>query len=414
MLEELGGEVVPRPLGARQLHRDLEHLDAVEGHPARRVGLLQAVAGRQRRRAVEHGDVVHAEEAALEQVGAVGVLAVHPPREVEQQLAEHAGEERVVAHAVEAVHVPGRPGVHRWVDVAELPLVGGELAVRVHRPLPAHQHQLLLGELRIDVGQRHGVEGEVPGGEPRVLPLVGHRDDVGERQVRPGGVAGAGGAPIRARRRGSGVAGQPLGDVVAVQLLGPQQPGVRPSGDVTVLGRQVGGDDVVVELVGLAPAVAHDHGEPGAERVDVRCRLRQPQAHGDRLARRHGVERVVERDLGAGVRRVDRRPCRRGRCGGRSRPWCTACGSPRPRTARRRSSRCRRSAPAAAPRRRGSTARGIRGRRGRQRARRSSAPVGAAGPSTHSACRGPTPRCCAATPAAGGRAAPGRDRGWSR
>ena len=89
VLEELGGDVVPRLVVPGQLQRDLEHLLAVEGHPARGVGLLQPVAGRQRRRAVEQADVVHPEEAALEQVGPVGVLAVDPPGEVEQQLGEH-------------------------------------------------------------------------------------------------------------------------------------------------------------------------------------------------------------------------------------------------------------------------------------------------------------------------------------
>ena len=47
-------------------------------------------------RPVEDPDVVHAEEAALEQVGPVGVLAVHPPGEVEQQLGEDPDEEVVV------------------------------------------------------------------------------------------------------------------------------------------------------------------------------------------------------------------------------------------------------------------------------------------------------------------------------
>ena len=51
----------------------------------------------QRRAAVEHADVVEAEEAALEDVAALRVLAVHPPGEVEHQLVEDALEEREVA-----------------------------------------------------------------------------------------------------------------------------------------------------------------------------------------------------------------------------------------------------------------------------------------------------------------------------
>ena len=44
--------------------------------------------------AVEDADVVEPEEAALEDVVALGVLAVDPPREVEQQLVEDALEEQ--------------------------------------------------------------------------------------------------------------------------------------------------------------------------------------------------------------------------------------------------------------------------------------------------------------------------------
>ena len=43
-------------------------------------------AGGQRRAAVEDADVVEAEEAALEDVLALGVLAVHPPGELSSSL----------------------------------------------------------------------------------------------------------------------------------------------------------------------------------------------------------------------------------------------------------------------------------------------------------------------------------------
>jgi hypothetical protein len=65
--------------------------------------------------AVEHADVVEAEEAALEDVVALGVLAVDPPGEVEQQLVEHRLEEHAVAGAggplLDLVDAPGGPGV---------------------------------------------------------------------------------------------------------------------------------------------------------------------------------------------------------------------------------------------------------------------------------------------------------------
>ena len=68
MLDELERHV--RVLGVvhRELDGDLEHVLAEQRHPGRAVGLLQVAAGRQRRAAVEHADVVEAEEAALEHV----------------------------------------------------------------------------------------------------------------------------------------------------------------------------------------------------------------------------------------------------------------------------------------------------------------------------------------------------------
>ena len=131
-------------------------------------------AGGQRLAAVEHADVVQAEEAALKDVHALGVLAVHPPGEVQQQLVEDALQKRAVARAatllLDLVDAPRRPGMHRRIDVAERPLVGRKLSVGMHVPLAQHQDELLLGEVRIDQRERHAVKGQVPGGVPRDTP----------------------------------------------------------------------------------------------------------------------------------------------------------------------------------------------------------------------------------------------------
>ena len=96
VLDELQHEVLGRVVVLCEGQRQLEHVLAEDRHPGRAVGLLQAPARRQRRTAVEHPDVVEAEEPTLEHVAAGGVLAVHPPREVEQQLREALAEERDV------------------------------------------------------------------------------------------------------------------------------------------------------------------------------------------------------------------------------------------------------------------------------------------------------------------------------
>ena len=100
MLDEFDGHVDVGRLGQRQLYGDLEHVLAEERHPGGAVGLLQVPAGRQRRAAVEDADVVQPQEAALEDVVAGAVLAVHPPGEVEQELVEGALEPVEVALAL--------------------------------------------------------------------------------------------------------------------------------------------------------------------------------------------------------------------------------------------------------------------------------------------------------------------------
>ena len=65
----------------------------------------------------------------------------------------------------------GGEGVNGLVDIAEGPLVGGQLAVGVHVPLAAREERLLFGEPGVDVDQGDGVEGEIPGCEPGASPL---------------------------------------------------------------------------------------------------------------------------------------------------------------------------------------------------------------------------------------------------
>ena len=167
--------------------------------------------------------------------------------------------------------------MHRRVDVTEFPFVGGQLAVRVHRPFPAHQHQLFLGEIRVDMRQRDRVERQIPGREPGVLPFVRHRDDVGERQLTPVPVARATALAGIGRRRFGGVALDPFVDVVPVELLAPEQARVGAAGDVPVRVGQRRVDDGGVELVGLPFAIVEDRLELGAEGGLVRRLLGQPQ-----------------------------------------------------------------------------------------------------------------------------------------
>src|SRR4029453_3688616 len=91
--------------------------------------------GRERRAAVEHTDVVEPEETTFEHVSTGGILAVEPPREVDEELLERALQPGDVTGAAllhfRLVHEKRGVGVHRRVHVAEVPLIGGEASPRV-------------------------------------------------------------------------------------------------------------------------------------------------------------------------------------------------------------------------------------------------------------------------------------------
>ena len=157
VLDELERDLLVHWVVLRQDQRHVQHALAVERHPRRPVRLLQRSARRQLRAAIEDPDVVEAEETAGEDVATGRVLAVHPPVEVQHQALERALEEANVGAAEVPLHpieVQRRPGVHRRVDVAEVPLVRGNLAVRMDVEVPQHQQQLLFGEIEIHQRQR--------------------------------------------------------------------------------------------------------------------------------------------------------------------------------------------------------------------------------------------------------------------
>jgi hypothetical protein len=153
----------------------------------------------------------------------------------------------------------------------------------VLEPLPAHDEELVLGEGRVDMGERDRVERQVPRGEPRVLPLVGHREDVGGVEVAPGRIA-AGQAAGR-RRWAGGVAVEPAADVVRVELLAPEHPRERLAHDHRLVVGSTRPLQLRVELVGLGAAGVHRRRERRGEQVTgrglVRNRRRFQQAQPD-------------------------------------------------------------------------------------------------------------------------------------
>src|SRR5262249_62245793 len=108
-----------------QLRRMPPHVQAFHAHPAGAVGLFKMPAGWKRCRTIEYTDVVEAEKAALKNVRAVGVLAVHPPGKVQQQLVKDFFQKGAVRDSANApldfVNAPRRPRMNRWVDIAKRP-----------------------------------------------------------------------------------------------------------------------------------------------------------------------------------------------------------------------------------------------------------------------------------------------------
>ena len=257
VLEELRRQVLVGGIVLGELEGDGEHVQAVHPDPCGAVGLLEVAADGQRRRAVEDPDVVEPEESPLEDVLPLGILAVHPPGEVQEQLLEDALEKAPIGDApdplLDLVDAPGRPGVHRRVHVPERPLVGRNLAVRVHVPLAEEEDELVLREVGIHQRQRDRVEREVPGRVPRILPLVRHRDDVVVVEMRPFGVPPA--SARRRRRRLAGIALEPAPDLVVVPLLRPEHPRQRLAHDAPRVLAEAIRHHGRVELVGLAQAL---------------------------------------------------------------------------------------------------------------------------------------------------------------
>jgi hypothetical protein len=81
---------------------DSRACSGVERHPGGAVGLVEVPAGRQRRAAIEHADVVEAEKAALEHVRAEAIFPIHPPGEIQQQFVEQ------FAHSID----------HGWSEIS--------------------------------------------------------------------------------------------------------------------------------------------------------------------------------------------------------------------------------------------------------------------------------------------------------
>ena len=119
--------------------------------------------------------------------------------------------------------------------------------------LAEQQVELLLGEIDVDGRQGKRMERQVPGGEPRIFPLVRHRDDIVADHVEPLAVAHLMG---RRPHRIVAVFLEPFVGVVKEVLLAPQHPGQCLPHHTRLIFADAGRGYRLIERVGLAPALA--------------------------------------------------------------------------------------------------------------------------------------------------------------
>src|SRR5262249_46278192 len=121
MLEKFTGNIFVGMIVTRQFKRNSEHIETVHAHPTRAVRLLDVAPGRQRCGAIKDANIVQTQDAAFEDMVALGVFTVDPPVKIEQQLVEDAfkkGAVELPPHTfLDLVHAPRGPGVYRRVDI---------------------------------------------------------------------------------------------------------------------------------------------------------------------------------------------------------------------------------------------------------------------------------------------------------
>lgn len=83
------------------IFREHSHVQAIERHPSSAICLTQRASRRKGLGAIEQTDVIQPKETTLEDIVTAGILAIHPPCEVEQELLEDTFEEGKVFSPVE-------------------------------------------------------------------------------------------------------------------------------------------------------------------------------------------------------------------------------------------------------------------------------------------------------------------------
>src|SRR5260370_18112260 len=112
---------------------------------------------------------------------------------------------------------PRRPSMDRRIQVAKSAFIGRQLAVRMHVPFAGNQQKLPLSKFRIDDRKRQSMKRQVPGGKPRIFPLIRHRKYFRRVEMLP--IMVAAGFSWPRRRRISRIALEPIPYIKTVPLF---------------------------------------------------------------------------------------------------------------------------------------------------------------------------------------------------
>src|ERR1700751_318846 len=132
MLEESEGDLLINGVVFCQNQCDLEHVLAVEGHPRGAIRLIKVSPGRKLSASIKDSNIVQAKEASREDIPTLRVFSVDPPIEVQHEALKGTFEETKVRPAELSFDIKEeqrRPGMHRGIDIAEIPYVGRDLPV---------------------------------------------------------------------------------------------------------------------------------------------------------------------------------------------------------------------------------------------------------------------------------------------
>src|SRR5262249_15375399 len=148
------------------------------------------------------------------------------------------------------------PARHRRIHIAEIPFVGGNVAVGMLVPFPNDEIELRLGESRIDERERDAMESEVPGRVPRVLPGIRHRHHAFVVKVAPSGIASL--FSLFRWWRKCRIAFQPLVNDVVIKLLRPKHPSERLALNRTFFSAQFSRTKLKIKLVCLGATLIEE------------------------------------------------------------------------------------------------------------------------------------------------------------